>query len=68
MTSQIARLSTWLQLRPDQETEGQGLVEYALVIMLIALVCVAGVGALGTTMKSVFWDLIQNVLIPVLGG
>jgi Flp pilus assembly pilin Flp len=52
----------------DHEIEGQGLVEYAMVLMLVALVCVGSVTAVGTTMRTVLWDVIQSVLIPGLGG
>jgi Flp pilus assembly pilin Flp len=68
MTSLIVRLATWLQTPPDDKTEGQGLVEYAMLLMLVALVCVGAVTALGTTMKTVFWDAILNQLIPAMGG
>lgn len=32
----------------DREDEGQGLVEYGLIIALIAVVCVGSLGLLGT--------------------
>jgi Flp pilus assembly pilin Flp len=48
--------------------EGQGLVEYALLIMFIAIACTAAVAALGDTMIQMFWSVIQNVLIPALGA
>jgi pilus assembly protein Flp/PilA len=38
----------------NREDEGQGLVEYALIIVLIAVVCVAAVGILGGTVNGVF--------------
>jgi pilus assembly protein Flp/PilA len=34
--------------------EGQDLVEYALLVALIALVCILAVGNLGTIVNSVF--------------
>ena len=36
------------------EDEGQGLVEYALLLSLIAIVCVLAVTNLGTKAKTVF--------------
>lgn len=36
------------------QEQGQALVEYAFVIMLIALVAVAGLTALGLTVPSVY--------------
>ena len=37
---------------------GQDLLEYALLVGLIALVAVGGVTSVGTTIKTVFWDAI----------
>jgi pilus assembly protein Flp/PilA len=34
--------------------EGQDLVEYAMLVALIALVCVIGVGAAGTQVNAIF--------------
>src|SRR6476620_268068 len=66
--SLVLRLLAGLQPTEFSEAEGQGLVEYAMVLMLVALVCVAGLGALSDTMRRVFWDAIQGVLIPAMGG
>jgi Flp pilus assembly pilin Flp len=35
-----------------REDDGQDLVEYAMLVALIAIVCVAGVGALGTALNG----------------
>ena len=35
--------------------EGQDLIEYGLLVALIAAVAVAGVNALGSTILTVFW-------------
>ena len=37
--------------------EGQDLVEYALLVSLIALVCVAGVGHVATAVNTVFSNI-----------
>ena len=37
---------------------GQDLIEYALLVGLVALLAVVGVGSLGTTINSVFWQTI----------
>jgi Flp pilus assembly pilin Flp len=42
----------------DQETEGQGLVEYALIIMLIAIVAISAVAAMGVGVKTTLYDVI----------
>jgi pilus assembly protein Flp/PilA len=53
----IAELKHWLR-RPA----GQGLVEYALIIALVAIVLVAALTALSTGPKKVF-NSITNTLI-----
>jgi Flp pilus assembly pilin Flp len=43
---------------PDQESEGQGLVEYALIIMLIAIVAISALAAMGVGVKTTLYDVI----------
>ena len=43
------RLRTFLY-----DDEGQGLVEYALLLSLIAVVCITAITTLGTKVKTVF--------------
>ncbi len=38
----------------DEEAEGQGLVEYALIIVLVAIAVIAVLGLLGTQVGAVF--------------
>jgi len=64
----IMRLVGGLQPTECEETEGQGLVEYALILLLVVMACFGALSAFGATMKTVFWDVIQGVLIPALGG
>jgi pilus assembly protein Flp/PilA len=42
-----------------REDEGQDLVEYAMLVALIAIICVAGVGALGLALNG-FYDSIDR--------
>jgi Flp pilus assembly pilin Flp len=37
---------------------GQDLIEYGLLVFLIAVVVLAGVRTLGTTINTVFWEYI----------
>jgi len=37
-----------------QDEEGQGLVEYALIIVLVSIACIVLLSALGTRVGSVF--------------
>lgn len=45
----------------DREEEGQGLVEYALIIVLVSIVAMVALRALGTTISGVF-DEISGIL------
>jgi Flp pilus assembly pilin Flp len=40
--------------------EGQDLLEYGLMAVLIAVVAVASIRTLGTTIYSVFWEVIAR--------
>lgn len=48
MTLAISRF-----LRRD---DGQDLIEYGLLVALIALVCLAAVTTVGSTIQTVFWS------------
>ena len=48
-------LQRWL--RGDS---GQDLLEYALLVSLIVIAAIGAVDAVGTTIKSVFWDAISD--------
>ena len=37
--------------------EGQDLVEYALLVALIALVCISGMGSVGTALSTAFTNI-----------
>lgn len=41
--------------------EGQDLVEYALLVSLIALVCIAGVGHVATAVNTVFTNISNSL-------
>lgn len=45
----------WRRLRRD---EGQDLLEYALLIALIALTAMGAVASVGSTINDVFWEAI----------
>ncbi len=49
----LAYLETWLRTLRDRD-EGQGMVEYGIVVALIALVAVGAVAAVGTGVFNSF--------------
>lgn len=42
--------------------DGQDLVEYALLVGLVALVAVGAITQVGTTINGVFWDVIAAAI------
>ena len=49
--------SLWRRL--GSPNSGQDLLEYALLVSLIVIVVIAAVTPVGTTIKTVFWDVIS---------
>lgn len=47
-----------------REDEGQDLVEYAMLVALIAIVCVAGVTALGLGVNGFYNAIVGLVPLP----
>jgi len=50
----------------DQESDGQSLVEYALIILLIAIACLGALMALSDAILAELWGVISGVLIPAM--
>ena len=50
-------LATWLRARFGDDERGASLVEYALLVALIAVVCIAAISLLGNSAKSKFSDV-----------
>ena len=42
--------------------EGQDLIEYGLLVALIAVLVIAAVGAVGVTINTLFWQTFANVI------
>ena len=58
----LSTLSSWMR-----REEGQDLTEYALIIALIVIACVAAVTLLGTNISGVM-DNVATTLSGVLGS
>jgi pilus assembly protein Flp/PilA len=55
----IARLKQFARAE-----EGQDLLEYALLVALIALVCVAAIGLAGTNVNTIFGSIASKLVVP----
>jgi Flp pilus assembly pilin Flp len=55
----VAVLKT-IDARFRRPEEGQDLLEYGLLMALIAIIAMAGVASLGQTISNVFWSVIAN--------
>jgi pilus assembly protein Flp/PilA len=60
---QFEFLKTWVQARFTETDRGASLVEYALLVALIAVVCIAAVSLLGRNASSKF-----NSIATAVGG
>jgi Flp pilus assembly pilin Flp len=47
------------RLRDGDEVEGQALVEYSLIFVLIVIVCFAIVGSVASTIDEKFFQIVQ---------
>jgi pilus assembly protein Flp/PilA len=50
MLSRYLRVKNWI----DERREGQGLVEYALILVLISIAAIVALTALGTAVSNVY--------------
>ena len=44
--------------------DGQDLLEYALLVALIALVCVVSIGLAGTNVNNIFSSIAGKLVVP----
>lgn len=47
-----------------REEEGQGMVEYGLIIALVALLAIGALNALGLRLDEVFRDIVARLVLP----
>jgi pilus assembly protein Flp/PilA len=55
----VATIRAWLTSRLDRDERGASLIEYALLVGLIAIVCVGAVTFLGGSLQGMY-DTIGN--------
>ena len=60
MTTSLEFLATWLRARFDEE-RGASLVEYALLVALIAVVCIAAISLLGGNASTKFSSVANSI-------
>ena len=58
MLNLIVRLQSWMR-----NEEGQDLIEYAMLVALIALFCVVAVGLAGKSVAGIFTDVAAKVAV-----
>ena len=54
-------LKMYVKFQGLKNDEGQDLVEYALLVALVALVCVTGVNNVATAINSVFTNISSSL-------
>jgi Flp pilus assembly pilin Flp len=52
--------------RITTDADGQDLIEYGMLVGLITLVAMLAIGAVGTTINTMFWSVIANGLTSSL--
>jgi pilus assembly protein Flp/PilA len=61
MISTYEFLATWLKARFTDSDRGASLVEYALLVALIAVICIVAIGFLGREASSQFNDVGSSI-------
>ena len=50
------------KLRLFEDESGQDLLEYGLLVALIAIVAISAVTSVGVTLRDVFWNAIADMM------
>ena len=64
MIDQIRFIASYIASRVTKDERGASMVEYALLLALIAVVCIAAVKTLGQSAAQKFTDVSTNVANP----
>ncbi len=65
MRTFLRRRIPWPALKGNGVDEGQGMVEYAFILLLTTIACIAAVTLLGEEVLAL-WDDIDRVIISAL--
>lgn len=56
----VALLKRLAKAQLSREEDGQDLIEYGLLMALIAVFAIGAISTVGNTINSVFWQVIAN--------
>jgi pilus assembly protein Flp/PilA len=63
MVQMMLALANYFRL-PVMDEKGQGMVEYALILVLVSVVAILALTDLGTAVEGVFTSVTSNLAIP----
>jgi pilus assembly protein Flp/PilA len=58
-SGESSQMKKWLELK--EREQGQGLVEYALILVLVAVVSIVVMGTMGSTISNVFCNVVKTL-------
>ena len=61
MLTLFTNVQSWFVTRYQSDERGASLVEYALLVALIAVVCIVAISLLGTSAKQKFSDVGNSI-------
>ncbi len=53
----MVQFYAWLESLKAEKAEGQGMVEYALILVLVSIAAIIALGLLGTQVSAVFNEI-----------
>lgn len=68
MSALVLYLTSFSNSREPREESGQSLVEYAMILLLIAIACMISVTAFSTVVQDRLFSVIETLANGALGG
>lgn len=65
MKTPASKVRTWLSDPNRDRSDGQTLVEYSLIIVLVVIACIVAVTSVANVMEEKYWALISAM--PFIG-